>query len=1095
MAPRFGDSALPSRRSREAARRLRKSDRERALKLESLEPRLALASVAGLPDTVAPVVRSVTLPAAGTYGTDRALSFKVNFSESVKVVGNQADLFLPVEVGYAMHEARYVSGSGTKSLIFRMTVAANDVDTDGISLGRVNADAVRDFDFTADCIQDRAGNPASNVIPAVNTSRIRVDATGPVVASYGAFVTRGQQVSLKVIFDGPVTVTGKPTVPVTIEGKETWLTYASGTGTSTLTFAVTIPKGQSVANPAFRGENGLPGEVILLPKNANLKDRFGNAVTPIGGNFGVAYTDNGEPDGNRVVVIGTHFEKLKVGTSESVSKEELNTILTQEQSDFRSEEVKQIGEQKADYWAGYVPPVFEPVKNEVDLYRVAYRSTIPEQGNRPTVAYGLVAIPKGATGSLPLVSYQHGTLVLKESAPSQAFSWDKNSTAPAAFGLPEWAVYASAYETRLNVARFAGNGYAVIAADYFGIGNSVENDSFFVKGSAQQATLDMHAAAQKLFAGLSLSTDKLFLNGWSQGGVVTVALQEALEARGTKIDGVSTAAAPANTEMLVSRMLFNPRPYSTTTTPDAPWVVMIPQLGAFSLGGYGGKPGAALELFGGNYDFARKFYMREFKSIPGFEFKKDVRENMVPVMTMDGDTRPAKPSEFIVQRFGQDPRAYEKTIFAGLMRDAGAGKTRLESPMKMYYGTADDGSPESVATIVPTWQQGTFGKTNTETEPVPFASHRGAVLSATYGQLQWFDEIRLGKPAPVSAPPATPILARSLPPQSSPPQSPPIVAGSPPFVLPPAVNGIVEVSKWITADTTFRAGTVYVITGEVHVPLGVTLSIEDGVEVRIRNGRGHFGYLTSPALIFDSGSRLVAKNVTFQAANDANEPVAVAENGGVFFCGGTRVASRDNISSIVARNASSFIADSIVANYLGRKDPKGGDGNGNRRDDIDAISVIGAVRGEWSIKAVESNHAGNNGFSLTDSTIGMSSVRVHDPVEDGINLTSSILNIDTLLQVLMTEAEAVDREIFDFEIDNGIRSQIILPRNTATRETRVDLQGIWDNRRLDDWIDVDSADMKRPEDGIRQKYEWSGTLMNSSARIYSRKRSFVPPST
>jgi hypothetical protein len=356
-------------------------------------------------------------------------------------------------------------------------------------------------------------------------------------------------------------------------------------------------------------------------------------------------------------------------------------------------------------------------------------------------------------------------------------------------------------------------------------------------------------------------------------------------------------------------------------------------------------------------------------------------------------------------------------------------------------------------------------------------------------------DIEPGKAAPASAPQTQPIVPRSLPPQSPPPQSPPIVAQSPPFVLPPAVNGIVEVSKWITADTTFRAGTVYVITGEVHVPLGVTLSIEDGVEVRIRNGRGHFGYLTSPALIFDSGSRLVAKNVTFQAANDANEPVAVAENGGVFFCGGTRVASRDNISSIVARNASSFIADSIVANYLGRKDPKGGDGNGNRRDDIDAISVIGAVRGEWSIKAVESNHAGNNGFSLTDSTIGMSSVRVHDPVEDGINLTSSILNIDTLLQVLMTEAEAVDREIFDFEIDNGIRSQIILPRNTATRETRVDLQGIWDNRRLDDWIDVDSADMKRPEDGIRQKYEWSGTLMNSSARIYSRKRSFVPPST
>jgi hypothetical protein len=192
----FRDAGLSSRRSREAAMRRRRSDRERNLKLESLEPRLALAVMTGLPDTIAPVVRSVSLPAAGTYGTGKPLTFKVNFNEPVKVVGDQSAVTLPVEVGYAMHEARYVSGSGTRSLTFRMTVAANDVDTDGISLGRVNSAAVRDFDFAANQILDRAGNPASDVIPTVNSSRIRVDATGPVVTSSGDFSTKGQQVSL-----------------------------------------------------------------------------------------------------------------------------------------------------------------------------------------------------------------------------------------------------------------------------------------------------------------------------------------------------------------------------------------------------------------------------------------------------------------------------------------------------------------------------------------------------------------------------------------------------------------------------------------------------------------------------------------------------------------------------------------------------------------------------------------------------------------------------------------------------------------------------------------------------------------------------------
>ena len=165
------------RRSREAARRRQKGNRQRDLKLESLEPRLALAVMTGLPDTIAPVVRSVVLPAAGTYGTDRALTFKVNFSEPVKLAGDQSTVTLPVAVGSAMREAQYVSGSGTKSLTFRLTVKANDVDTDGISVGRVNSAAIRDFDFNqanlAPRVLDRAGNPASNAIGSASMPSAR----------------------------------------------------------------------------------------------------------------------------------------------------------------------------------------------------------------------------------------------------------------------------------------------------------------------------------------------------------------------------------------------------------------------------------------------------------------------------------------------------------------------------------------------------------------------------------------------------------------------------------------------------------------------------------------------------------------------------------------------------------------------------------------------------------------------------------------------------------------------------------------------------------------------------------------------------------
>jgi hypothetical protein len=191
--------------------------------------------------------------------------------------------------------------------------------------------------------------------------------------------------------------------------------------------------------------------------------------------------------------------------------------------------------------------------------------------------------------------------------------------------------------------------------------------------------------------------------------------------------------------MFVNRMIFNPRPYSDTTVPDGPWNVAIPQLAAFSLGAYGRKPGAALELFGGNYDFARKFFMREFEALPEFTFRSVVGGDPTPVMTMDGVTRSAAPAQFIADRLGQDAGAFSRTAFAGLIRDAGVGSTGLASDMQTYYGLADEIVPESVATILDTRQAATFGKTNLELVPLDDASHRGTLLNAAYGQLRWFD--------------------------------------------------------------------------------------------------------------------------------------------------------------------------------------------------------------------------------------------------------------------------------------------------------------------------------------------------------------------
>ena len=85
-----------------------------------------------------------------------------------------------------------------------------------------------------------------------------------------------------------------------------------------------------------------------------------------------------------------------------------------------------------------VTVTYTPARTRVRLYRVTYPSVIPERGNRPTVATGLLAVPEAVGTSFPMVSYQHGTVYGKQQVPS----------------FPDQSP-----ETQLMIAQFAGQGY------------------------------------------------------------------------------------------------------------------------------------------------------------------------------------------------------------------------------------------------------------------------------------------------------------------------------------------------------------------------------------------------------------------------------------------------------------------------------------------------------------------------------------------------------------------------------------------------------------------------------------------------------------
>ncbi|MDR3472166.1 MAG: lysophospholipase, partial [Devosia sp.] len=89
---------------------------------------------------------------------------------------------------------------------------------------------------------------------------------------------------------------------------------------------------------------------------------------------------------------------------------------------------------------------------DVDLHRIVTHTVVPETGERLKVS-GLLALPVGANGDLPLLSWQHGTILSFDQVPSNL-----TRLADPSYELTDAA---DSLETLFNVQRFAGRGYAV----------------------------------------------------------------------------------------------------------------------------------------------------------------------------------------------------------------------------------------------------------------------------------------------------------------------------------------------------------------------------------------------------------------------------------------------------------------------------------------------------------------------------------------------------------------------------------------------------------------------------------------------------------
>ena len=377
-----------------------------------------------------------------------------------------------------------------------------------------------------------------------------------------------------------------------------------------------------------------------------------------------------------------------------------------------------------------VLPAFDPARMggryDVELHRLVAPLVVPETGESVTVS-GLLALPVGATGPLPVLTWQHGTVLTFDGVPSNMVKL--------ADPTYEMSYPTDSAETLFNVQRFAGHGYAVIAADYVGKGpfRNGRGEAYGVKDVTVATCLRILEAGLATLRTMGRETGPLFINGWSQGALNSQWLTQELRRRKVAVAATSVSS-PFNE--LTETMRFwagaqrYPIPEGTTCFPEIPdWVslCLIVLLGSY-------------ELTYGFQGLLQQAVAPEFRELAaGFWRTYDMRFD------------PATPfpvgSTLLVPRFFDAFTHETNSAFLRQLARNTATYWQYDSPVRLYVGLADEGIHPTLARRA----VAAGGEQITEVS-VADGSHRVTFMASLYGEprhlagqantLDWFNSLR-----------------------------------------------------------------------------------------------------------------------------------------------------------------------------------------------------------------------------------------------------------------------------------------------------------------------------------------------------------------
>jgi hypothetical protein len=219
-------------------------------------------------DGIDPVISSVTPPANGWYLLASNLDFVVNYSSAVTVTGTPQ---ISMTTGATNVTADYQSGSGTTALTFRYTVAATNLDTDGVA-------TTSPLLLNSGTIKDSFGDNATLTFTSPTTTGVKVDTIAPTISSVSApadaTYTTNQNMDFSVVFSESVVVTGSPSISMTVGATAKSAIYTSGSGTNTLVFRYTVAIGDL-------DSNGIANASPLVLNGGTIKDAATNSLASL----------------------------------------------------------------------------------------------------------------------------------------------------------------------------------------------------------------------------------------------------------------------------------------------------------------------------------------------------------------------------------------------------------------------------------------------------------------------------------------------------------------------------------------------------------------------------------------------------------------------------------------------------------------------------------------------------------------------------------------------------------------------------------------------------------------------------------------------